>query len=56
MGHSERKIGGYKVSLPRTSKIVESAHVRFGKSPNRSGFALEPSERVDMSSQGKELL
>ena len=56
VGYSERKIGGYKVYLPRTSEIVESAHVRFGTSPNRSTFDLELSERVDVSSLGRELL
>ena len=40
----------------RTSEILESVHVRFGTSPTRSGFALEPSERVDMASLGRELL
>ena len=56
VGYSERKIGGYKIYLPRTSEIVESAHVRFGTSPNRSLYALEPSARVEVSSLGRELL
>ena len=56
VGYSERKIGGYKVYLPKTSEIVESAHVRCGTSPNRSSFELEPSEKVDVTFLGRELV
>ena len=56
VGYSERKIGGYKVYLPRTREIVESAHVKCGTSPNRSSYDLEPIEKVDVSSLGRDLL
>ena len=56
VGYSERKIGGYKVYLPRTTEIIESAHVKCGTSLNRSSYDLELSEKVDMSSLGRELL
>ena len=56
VGYSERKIGGYKVYLPRTTEIVESAHVKCGTNPNRSTYELELTERVDVTSLGRELL
>ena len=56
VGYSERKIGCYKVYLPRTREIIESAHVKCGTSPNRSSNELEPSEKVDVSSLGRDLL
>ena len=53
VGYSERKIGGYKVYLPRTTEIVESAHVKCGTNPNRSTYELELTERVDVTSLGE---
>ena len=56
VGYSERKIGGYKAYLPRTREIVESSHVSCGTSPNRSSYDLEPNDKVDVSTLGRELL
>ena len=56
VGYSERKIGGYKVYLPKGNEIIESAHVRCGTSPTRTSGELEDIERIDVSFLGKDLL
>ena len=56
VGYSERKIGGYKVYLPKGNEIIESAHVRCGTSPTRTSGELEEIERIDLSFLGRDLL